>query len=533
MANFFVRPDASHGGSNNGTSFANAWQGWAGINWAPLVAGSRLYVCGAYTPAGILSVGAHGGVLGNPVVIDFSFPALPGSIVPTVTTNYLWCTKSHTSFIGGNGGGLLSSMLIGGVGGGVSDLLFQGLRYSCTGDNVSLKFAGGNTEVYADILIDNNSFTSPGIATNASAIQWFCGSAVLSTFSRLTIQNNTFTDYKASRSILHFRSQTNSTAGTRMQDVKVQGNTFLRCDGVCNDFELIGTTSAPDNCAGIQIERNTYTDITQNASGFGGAMIITGFGRSTTPGFGLNTIHDNKALRVAGDVGFIDVLWGSYDIRRNDGDTISSNNIDGNAILFDTGTHDSVAQGNKMRNIRGKSGVANSGCGIMFLDGCERCYAHGNIFDNVRVGVFFGASMNGIYGTGNIVSNNTFLNVMVEAIHVSSTTSLLASHTVKNNVFTGVGFRVNDLTAITWTGEDSNFFFGFGSGNVGHTNGALDQFIDPKIDPSTYRPLSGSPCIGAGRFSGHFNDFSNRPFKLPMSVGAYECYAIKPRYNRV
>lgn len=533
MADFFVRPDASHGGTNAGTSFANAWQGWAAINWATLVAGSRLYVCGAFTPSSVISVGAHGGALGNPVTLDFSYATLPGSVVPVTSTHYLWCTKSHTNFVGGNGGGLMHAMLVGGAGGGVSDITVQGLAYSCSGDNVALKFAGGNTEVYADILITGNSFTSPATATNASAVQWFCGTGVLSTFSRLKIQGNTFTDYNASRSILHFRSQTDSTAGTRMADIEVYDNAFLRCDGVCCDFELVGTTSAPDNCAGIKIKRNTYTDCTQNVGGFGGAAIVTGFGRSTTSGWGLNEISDNNALRIGGAVGFIDLLWGSYDVRRNIGDTFNSNTIDANGILFDTGCHDSVAQGNFIKNINGKAGVANSGCGIMFLDGCERCYAYGNIFDTMRNGIFFGASVIGAYGAGNYVVNNTFLNVSIEAVHVSSSASLLGSQIVKNNVFTGTGYKVNDATAITWTGEDYNVFFGFASGNVNHTNGSHDSFADPQIDPTTYKPLPGSPCIGTGAWAGYFSDNSGKPFKIPSSIGANENFALIARAPRI
>ena len=49
MATWWVRPDASHGGANDGTSYADAWQGAAEIIWASLDGtDDTLYVCGAW-----------------------------------------------------------------------------------------------------------------------------------------------------------------------------------------------------------------------------------------------------------------------------------------------------------------------------------------------------------------------------------------------------------------------------------------------------------------------------------------------------
>ena len=48
---------------------------------------------------------------------------------------------------------------------------------------------------------------------------------------------------------------------------------------------------------------------------------------------------------------------------------------------------------------------------------------------------------------------------------------------------------------------------------------------DPLLD-SSYGPLTGSPCMGAGAFVGYFSDASGRPFKNPPTIGAYEDYTI-------
>lgn len=49
MATWYVRPDDSHGGANDGTSYADAWQGASEIVWASLDGtDDTLYVCGAW-----------------------------------------------------------------------------------------------------------------------------------------------------------------------------------------------------------------------------------------------------------------------------------------------------------------------------------------------------------------------------------------------------------------------------------------------------------------------------------------------------
>lgn len=55
---YYVRPAGGNYGDEDGSSYANAWNGFADITWASLGAGKVLYICGTHNE--ILTVGASG-----------------------------------------------------------------------------------------------------------------------------------------------------------------------------------------------------------------------------------------------------------------------------------------------------------------------------------------------------------------------------------------------------------------------------------------------------------------------------------------
>ena len=48
---WFVRPAGGNYGSENGSSYQNAWDGFANINWDVLGSGDTLYIAGTFTSA--------------------------------------------------------------------------------------------------------------------------------------------------------------------------------------------------------------------------------------------------------------------------------------------------------------------------------------------------------------------------------------------------------------------------------------------------------------------------------------------------
>src|SRR5690242_9150917 len=88
MTTWYVRPDASHSGIRNGTSFDNAWGGWAEIIWGAsgVKAGDILYVCGAHAYTASIAVGTHGATSDSSrIVIRGDYASSPGTIAFSVS----------------------------------------------------------------------------------------------------------------------------------------------------------------------------------------------------------------------------------------------------------------------------------------------------------------------------------------------------------------------------------------------------------------------------------------------------------------
>jgi hypothetical protein len=80
-----------------------------------------------------------------------------------------------------------------------------------------------------------------------------------------------------------------------------------------------------------------------------------------------------------------------------------------------------------------------------------------------------------------------------------------------NIVWTGQG---NPAPTVRWLGVTYDLNSAPGcSGNL---------LVDPQLDPITYKPLAGSPAIGAGQFAGYYPDAEGKSFNIPPSIGLYE-----------
>lgn len=73
---YYVRPSGGSYGTEDGTSYANAWDGFGNIDWSLLTKGSTLYICGTHTEG--LSVLNQFGTAVNPVNIRGDYAADPG-----------------------------------------------------------------------------------------------------------------------------------------------------------------------------------------------------------------------------------------------------------------------------------------------------------------------------------------------------------------------------------------------------------------------------------------------------------------------
>lgn len=516
MADWFVRPNTSHSGTRDGTSYATAWGGWTEIVWggAGVIAGDTLYVCDSHSYGAILAIGAHGATSGSRVTIRGDYAGHPGSITFTAGDFYIDANRNYTTITALTvNAGTYACISPGGtplIGLTVSNCTFS----AGSAPQAPIRFRPLNGWSYQDIVINGNSF-SGGAGTNegGSAIQWYHTATWVSAVSGLQIYDNTFTGCLSQRAVILLKAKNEAGVGTKLSDIIIRDNTFTDCHAVV--VEAYGPETYGVH-AGIRIYNNTITNQSQVGI-LGGGFALGGFGPSTTPGFGTNDIYNNWCSGLHGLTGFCNPMYGTYRIFNNYAENITTTDIDGCGVLFDHECKDSVAFCNEFRDIHGKGASDNfdSGFGILVLD-ATNCTAYGNLIVNCLTGVAFG---NKNAGQSSDIYNNTFVNCSKAGAYLvggaDNTTNI-----VRNNIFTTTDNTIPfaKVNSIAWTGESSNCFYGFGA-SPSHTLAASTVTSDPELD-GAYRPR-GAAVKRTGLYLGG-KDVYGKHFYDPPNMGAVD-----------
>lgn len=511
MTTWYVRPNASHGGTNAGTSYANAWQGWSSITWGVggVVGGDTLYVCGAHSSATTLTVGAHGGTSGNEAVLRGDYAGDPGSISITASGQY-FALRSHTNFIDLDVSGVSRTMY---AIASLTNVYFLGCTFN-GGTNPIFAFVGNNGTAYSSIRFELSTWNGGGSAADGggAAIDWFVSATgAVSTLAGLSVRYCTFNGCNAAgtgRGVIHLRTEADVDASSTLTDLLLEYNTFDGFVGFAVEATDGHNTVGP--WAGVRAIENTVRNGTETSGALGGAFSLTGFKHSTTAGFGANYLARNTVQHVVGRAGGFNLIYGSYAVAFNVAEDLSTTSVDACGVLFDHGCIGCSATSNVFRRLTGKAGVANSGCGIMVLDGVSATVASGNVVDGALSGMYIGDP--GIGQAATLV-NNTFVNLTVAGVILGSTSDP-SNVVVENNIFDGDGYSVQDLGSSSWVNENYNCFHGF-TGTSNHTLGAQSFTTDPLLDAS-YRLSALSPCIGAGVYIPGAKHFGG----VPMNAGA-------------
>lgn len=239
-----------------------------------------------------------------------------------------------------------------------------------------------------------------------------------------------------------------------------------------------------------------------------------------------------------------------------------------------------VLSGNK--NYGGPLDNGSEGVGLGFDDGVRGCIAYGNIItENEGNGVqYYGGPLGaGWTDTSNHCIANFFSNNAKASFknrrtggttptsfnaHIGMSATIGLQSVVANNVFTGLDTKcgISQTSNCVNVAIANNIFIdvanaisfggaGYGcSNNIFHEktitikrysttavdgsgaptyptllySGTNDMLVDPMLD-ANYRPLPGSPAIGAGdTISVSFLDHGGRRFKTVCSIGMYENY---------
>jgi|SRR5687768_495627 len=529
MADWFVRPDTSHSGTRDGTSYETAWGGWAAIVWGAsgVKAGDTLYVCGAHSITSTAAVGNHGALDEAGRVIIRGYSPDPGSITVTATGGvFFQIARSYTTLadltITGNKSFCIYFFALAPIAGVTID--------SCTlngGTASIISLDNSSGTIHTDLIINNTDFIGGSGSSLGSAISWLgaASNAPLTALDRVTITNNRFTGCTSNRAVIEMWIQDDAHVDAKMSDIIITGNTFTNCGAAA--MEIYGKTETNDGLSsgyglntGIRVTDNKIYN--QQAVGtIGGGMAIGGFGPSLTPDFGENIIARNEGYVLHGPTGMVNVFYGTYKVFDNYAEDITTGTIDGTGVLFDHDTRDSVAYGNHFKRLMGLPGIYYSGNGITVLDSTN-VRAYGNLIEDAYCGIHFG---NKEAGQSSDIHNNTFLRC-ARAVDMLSTADK-AANLVRNNIFTASdsvpSVRVN---GDTWAGESNNCFYGF-SDPINHTLAASSITTDPELN-ALHRPEAAS-CISTGVPLGG-KDFYSRQFYSPPNLGAVERFpAVKYR----
>lgn len=132
------------------------------------------------------------------------------------------------------------------------------------------------------------------------------------------------------------------------------------------------------------------------------------------------------------------------------------------------------------------------------------------LVNNVFVGGIAGVSENATSEDILVKANNIMIDVqypfmMPPSFARKPLNNVMFNPTVSAQLYSGIAVDANGtptFPALDFAGEN-------------------DYRFDPRLD-AMYRPLAGSPVIGAGAFIGEYNDADGMAFKRPPSIGRYE-----------
>lgn len=519
MTTWYVRPDASHSGIRNGTSYTTAWGGWSEIIWGSsgVNAGDTLYLCGAHSYTTQIIVGAHGATSdANRVVIRGDYAAAPGSITLSVA-GWLDASPGYTTY--------------------------KSLSITCTAAGYYCFYVSGSAGVVIDgcTLIGGDTgvglsgavvFTSCTITNNVIHGQEVSGvgynlSVASSSATNIKVTGNTIYNIGLYGIQLNISSANSAWLSSRLTDCLVANNIIHDTAGPPINVRSChnDTVTAPTvYSSGMVVSSNTVYNCgtAPGANGNHGGISVAGF---ASPVISNNTVRNcyvtGAGIQTAKNKS-PHILFNTISGIRSGSPTSQYQNglpIDGCGIFFDNLTIGGLAYGNHISDLV-STGNQNSGTGLSFWTATGARFV-GNIVEDCYVGANYGHDSE----TGNQILNNTFIRCNT-GIDKVGTAVLSGNVTVKNNIFLNcaTGFSSGANPSIS---ADYNCLHGFVTDYTGVTPGPNDLKLDPVLD-EFYRPRAAALKRSGTSISAR--DFYGKQFYNPPNIGAVNDMPATPRY---
>jgi hypothetical protein len=188
---------------------------------------------------------------------------------------------------------------------------------------------------------------------------------------------------------------------------------------------------------------------------------------------------------------------------------------------LDGGCSGCIGRGNEISELVGVA-ADNSGAALALFY-AENCTFHSNVTHDCKRGIWVG----GTNTAGNLVHGNVFAGHGT-GIRVNVSPAA-GSITFKNNLVVGNVVGIDDDSEAT---VSTNAWW---QNTTDNANGALSAVDAAAVtsDPlltADYRPLPGSPLIGAGTHTGYTTGMDRNQRFNPPTIGAYE--PMRPRDER-
>lgn len=505
-ANVWVDLTGTGAGAANGSSYADRCAGVsdtdcfsAGVKPA---AGSTVYLCGAGTAA---MTNTNSGAAGNLIVYDGSCPGgAAGSITVGAAIGITSSNRNYVTFK--NLSVVAQQASFFGYG---TNLTFDNVDFSgATGTNPIISFQASQTS--GTVTITNSKIHNG--ASHCIAYQPTGGSLTLGPF---TVSANTI--YSCGGSGIQFQTATPGWTTTVWNEITVSNNTIYDTATPINIRSGIPTIESPTDYDGC---RDTNLDGVVDTPAYSRSVIVSSNTIYNSTSNGLNfhclnggSVHDNlihdvfstgAGINFAGDQGSIVYSNEVYNVT-------ASNGIDEHAYYADRFSDATQFLRNKCHDIDGVTGQTFTG-GCIALFKATNTLSVANLGWSLKNGIVFNHSLT----TGNKAYNNTF--------SVTST-GILAPNTGVGTAAAGLSVIDNVLIAPTCANVETNqstWNFNSCRGTyVTQVSGGSDITTNPLLD-SNYRPLPGSPLIGAGTVVGPYHDYRNCRLSEPPTIGAYE-----------
>lgn len=219
---YFVRPAGGSYGFEDGSSYDNAFNGWAAAMAAGVLGpGVFLYVCGQHDESSSTAALSAGGSVGNHAVIRGDYPGDPGELI---IQNQWALTKDYVTFFNIKTNNSITTDKLFYLSTDRTDITFDGVESTVTN-----RFLWRSIGLMTNLTIKNSIIHNDGGTDLDYIIYCALGTDNREIgFVNLVLEDNYIRDCQGNA--IYIRSTGDGAPAMKMQGVRIKGNDIRDCD---------------------------------------------------------------------------------------------------------------------------------------------------------------------------------------------------------------------------------------------------------------------------------------------------------------